>query len=555
MAQPDAREGQAGPTEESERSIVPGKPVNAGGGKGPRFKVNGRSGDSREIGVSLLPPPKVGKLQETLHAKAKSAPTYRFYALYDKVYRPDVLWHAYQCCRLNDGAPGVDGQTFADIEAYGVLKWLGELAEQLRAKTYRPQAVRRVHLPKPDGKQRPLGIPTVQDRVVQTAVLLVLEPIFEADLQPEQYAYRPGRNALEAVQQVQALMIQGHDEVVDADLSGYFDSIPHAELMTAVARRVSDRHLLALVKAWLEMPVEASDEQGRRQRTTRNRDEGRGSPQGAPLSPLLANLYMRRFILGWKVLGHERRLDAHIVNYADDFVICCRGTADEALSTMRAMMGKLRLTVNEAKTRQCRGPDEAFNFLGYTVGRRYAPKTGWPYLGVRPSDKKVQGLILKLSAQTDRRWLWLDEEEMVGRLNRLLRGWANYFCLGTVTAAYRKVTAHACHRLRQWLMKKFKVRGSKWSRYSDRHLHAGLGLLRLQRRPYQRSWATARRVLPDPTHRTGAGRGTGAVPANPLRAYDRATDAAAPARGNPRHDTRPSPRRGGNSSTNRSAAG
>jgi group II intron reverse transcriptase/maturase len=416
-----------------------------------------------------------------LHAKAKAAPTYRFYALYDKVYRMDVLEYAYRCCRTNDGRAGVDGQTFDDIQAYDPLKWLGELAEELRKKTYRPQAVRRVYIPKPDGSQRPLGIPTIKDRVVQMAALVVLGPIFEADLQPEQYAYRPGKSALDAVQQVQALMIQGHTEVIDADLSGYFDSIPHAELMKAVARRVSDRHLLALIKAWLEMPVEETDVRGRKQRTTRNRDEGRGTPQGAPLSPLLSNLYMRRFILGWKVLGHERRFDAHIVNYADDFVICCRGSADEALTAMRDMMTKLKLTVHEAKTRLCRGPDEPFDFLSYTIGRCYAPQTGWAYIGVRPSDRSIQRLKLKLRAQTDPRWGWRDVDETVARLNRLLGGWGNYFCLGTVTKAYRRVTAYAGDRLRQWLKQKFKVRGPQRARLTDQYLHETLGLLRLQR--------------------------------------------------------------------------
>jgi RNA-directed DNA polymerase len=434
--------------------------------------------------MGLTPPLKVRKLQDALHAKAKGAPSYRFYALYDKVYRPDVLEIAWECCLENQGAAGVDGQTFDDIKKYGSSRWLDELAEELRKKTYRPQAVRRVYLPKPDGKQRPLGIPTVKDRVVQTAVMLVLEPIFEADLQPEQYAYRSGRSALEAVQQVQALLIQGHREVVDADLSGYFDSIPHAELMKSVARRVSDGQLLALIKMWLEMPVEETDERGRKQRTTRNRDEGKGTPQGAPLSPLLSNLYMRRFILGWKVLGHERRLDAHIVNYADDFVICCRGTAQEAMTVMRDMMSRLRLTVNETKTRLCRGPDEPFNFLGYTIGRCYSRKTGAPYIGVRPSDKKVQGLNLKLSEQTGREWSWLDVDEMVGRLNHIMRGWVNYFRMGTVSAAYRKVTAHARYRLRRWLVRKFGLRRSQWTRYSDRYLHDTLGLLRLQRLPY-----------------------------------------------------------------------
>jgi group II intron reverse transcriptase/maturase len=240
--------------------------------------------------MSLRTPEKVEKLQAALHAKAKGSPGYRFYTLYDKVHRGDVLEFAYRLCLRNGGAPGVDGERFEDIEASGRDPWLGELTEELRKKTYRPQAVRRVWIPKPDGTRRPLGIPTVRDRVVQTAVVLVLEPIFEADLPPEQYAYRRGRSALDAVQAVHGLLSTGHTEVVDADLKAYFDEIPHAELMKSVARRVSDRHLLHLIKMWLEAPVEEIDDRGRKHRTTRNKDRGRGCPQGAPISPPLANL-------------------------------------------------------------------------------------------------------------------------------------------------------------------------------------------------------------------------------------------------------------------------
>ena len=434
---------------------------------------------------------KVQKLQAALHAKAKGSPGYRFYALYDKMYRADVLAEAYEQCRQNGGAAGIDGQKFEDIEAYGLEKWLGELAQELREKRSRPSAVRRVYSPKPNGTQRPLGIPTVRDRVVQTAAGLVLEPIFEADLQPEQYAYRANRNALGAVGKVHSLVNTGHAEVVDADLSGYFDSIPHAELMKSVARRVSDKHMLHLIKMWLEAPVEEIDERGRHHRTTRNKDERRGTPQGAPISPLLSNLYMRRFVLGWKVLGHEQRLRAYIVNYADDFVICCRGTAKQAMAAMRQMMRTLRLTVNEEKTRQGSVWDEAIDFLGYTIGRCYSPKTGKVYIGTKPSRQKIERLCREISELTKPRWLLIDTGEQVARINRRLRGWSNYFCLGPVSKAYHAVDRHTASRLRQWLRRKHKVQGRGTARYPDEYLYQKLKLYRLQEQTRNFAWAKA----------------------------------------------------------------
>jgi RNA-directed DNA polymerase len=441
--------------------------------------------------MSLVPPAKVQKLQTTLYAKAKGSPGYRFYRLYDKVYREDILEFAYVRCLSNGGAPGVDHQTFEAIEEYGRSRWLDELTTDLRNCTYQPSPVRRVFIPKGDGKQRPLGIGTIRDRVVQMAVVLVLEPIFEADLQPEQHAYRPDHNALDAVRQVHGQVNMGHNEIVDADLSGYFDSIPHAELMKSLSRRISDRHLLGLIKMWLVAPVEETDERGRTRRTTRNKDEGRGSPQGSPLSPLLANIYMRRFLVGWKVLGHEQRLDAHVVNYADDFVICCRGTAEQAMNTMRSMMSQLRLTVNETKTRLCRVPEETFDFLGYTIGRCWSPKTGKSYIGTKPSAKKIDRIKREISDQTSRKWLWTDVEDRVARLNRMLLGWSNYFCLGPVSASYRAVERHARHRLRQWLRGKHKLKSRGTSRFPDQYLHDVLGLVRLSDRPKSFPWANA----------------------------------------------------------------
>jgi group II intron reverse transcriptase/maturase len=432
--------------------------------------------------MSLTTPLSVQKLQTALHDKAKESPDLRFYALYDKVYRRDILAFAYQCCQANGGAAGVDGQTFEHIEEYGAERWLDELAQELKSRIYQPHPVRRVYLPKPDGKQRPLGVPTIRDRTVQTAAVLVLEPICEADLQPEQYAYRKDRSALDAVRHVHKLINTGHGEIVDADLSGYFDSIPHAELLKSVARRVVDGAMLHLIRMWLEAPVEETDERGKKHRSTRHRDEGRGTPQGAPISPLLSNLYMRRFVLGWKKLGYEKRFGAYVVNYADDLVICCRRSAEDALVAMRDIMSRLKLTVNETKTRVCRMPEEKFDFLGYTFGRCYSPQTGRAYLGTVPSNKRVTRICEAISSETGRNKTLLDQVTVVDSLNRMMTGWANYFCLGPVSKAYRAVEQHARKRLRQWLCAKHKVRWPATRRFPDAVLHDGLGLVRLTAR-------------------------------------------------------------------------
>lgn len=441
--------------------------------------------------MSLAPPETVRRLQAALRAKAKGASGYRFYSLYDKVCRRDVLEHAYHRCRLNAGAPGIDDQTFADIESQGRDGWLDALARELKEGTYQPAPIRRVFIPKPDGKQRPLGIGTIRDRVVQMAAVLVLEAIFEADLLPEQYAYRPGRSAHDALRRVHALVNTGHRQIVDADLSGYFDSIPHPELLKSVARRVSDGRLLALIKAWLEAPVEERSRRGTVSRTTRNRDARQGTPQGSPLSPLLANLYFRRFILGWKLRGHDRRFDAEIVNYADDFVICRRRNAEEARTAMQALMSQLKLTVNEQKTHVRRLPTESFDFLGYTIGVCYRPRTGTSYLGSRPSAKRVARLKRTISELTSRRRVLVDVETQVGRLNRTLCGWANYFQLGAVTAAYRAVDYHVRERLRQWLRRKHQTGNRGILQFPDQFLYDVLGLVKLCDRTKRFPWAKA----------------------------------------------------------------
>ena len=430
--------------------------------------------------MSLETPLKIRDLQKKLYRKAKAEPNYRFYLLYDKIYRQDILTHAYQLAKANGGAPGVDGQTFQQIEEEsGREEWLSALGKQLHDKTYQPQPVRRVMIPKPGGGERPLGIPTIRDRVAQTALKLVIEPIFEADLEPSAYGYRPKRSAQAAIQRVHKLLCAGYSDVVDADLSKYFDTIPHAELLQCVARRIVDREVLHLIKMWLQAPVEEQDEQGKR-RLRGGRDSKQGTPQGGVASPLLANLYMNRFLKYWRTSGRGEAYQAEVVNYADDFVILSRGHAEQALEWTRRVMTKLGLSLNETKTSIKQARRERFDFLGYTFGPHRFRKDGHWYLGASPSKKSVARLKQKVGAMLVRGNVepW---EQVRDRLNRKIRGWSAYFSYGTRTLAYRAVDNYVYQQVRDFLRKRHQVPSRGTRRFSDEKVFGALGVQRLRR--------------------------------------------------------------------------
>lgn len=438
------------------------------------------SGKSPRIDVSLLTLlDSVRTLQTTLQTKAKNEPTARFYSLWDKVCREDVLTEAYRRCRANRGAPGVDGERFEQIEEQGRDEWLGRLRQELKAKTYQPRPLLRVWIPKANGGERPLGIPCIRDRVAQMAVLLVIGPVFEMDLFPWQYGFRPGMDAKMALRRTHfGIADRGAREVVDADLSDYFNTIPHGDLMRCVARRIADGTVLTVIRGWLNAAVVERKPQGER-RSTEAKDRHRGTPQGGIISPMLANLYFRRFMLAWYGHGYARKFQAEVVNYADDFVILCpSGQGAAAMEAMRALMARLGLTVNEKKTRLVKLPDDTFDFLGYTVGRFYG-RDGRPYWGTRPSKKSVKRLFREIHDATTSRWNALDVQSRIDHLNPVLRGWAGYFSQGPVGRIYRLIDRYAARRLRIWLMRKRGKQGTGYRQYSDQFLYQTLGLIRL----------------------------------------------------------------------------
>jgi RNA-directed DNA polymerase len=439
--------------------------------------------------MSLETPEQIRSLQKKLYRKAKAEPDFRFYLLYDKVWREDILDHAYEVARANDGAPGVDGVTFDTIELAGVEEWLSGIGKALRERSYRPDPVRRVMIPKPNGGERPLGIPTIRDRVVQTAVKLVIEPIFEADLEPNAYGYRPRRSAGDAVEAVHGLLRRGYTDVVDADLTKYFDTIPHDQLMRSVACRIVDRDILKLIKMWLKAPVEQTDRDGRKRLTGGKRHKW-GTPQGGVISPLLANLYMNRFLKYWRLTEQGHKLKAHVITYADDFVILSRGYAEEAKTWAREVMTRLGLSLNEAKTSVRDARKERFDFLGYSFGPHYFPKNGRRYLGASPSKKSLTRLKPRISAILHRGnndpW-----GEVCVKLNRLLKGWSGYFDYGTCTPAYRAIDNHVMTRVRHFLVKRHKVPSRGTRRFSRDTVFGELGVLSLRTKQAVRSppWA------------------------------------------------------------------
>ncbi len=395
-------------------------------------------------------PEKLSTLRQKLYQKAKQEPKFRFYALYDRIYRPDVLACAYAIVRAKGGAAGVDGVSFDEIDSSpeGVQGFVDAIHESLKTKAYKPDAVRRVYIPKPDGRQRPLGVPSIRDRVTQMAVLLILEPIFEADFMDCSYGFRPGRSAHEALNEIGKNLREGRKAVYDADLAGYFDSIPHDKLMKCLRMRVADRSVLKLINMWLKTPVVESNGSGGK-KITRSQS---GTPQGGVISPLLANIYLHWFDKAFHMVdGPACWANARLVRYADDFVVMAQYQSGRLRDFIESKIESwLDLKLNQAKTEvvNLRVPGESIDFLGYTFRYDRDLHGGkYRYLNVTPSKKALKSEREKLRCIINKRQSFVPLHKLIIKINKQLAGWSSYFSLGYPRVAYRLMNRYVRVRL------------------------------------------------------------------------------------------------------------
>lgn len=430
----------------------------------------------------LTTPEQIRILQRKLYCKAKQEKTYRFYALYDKVYRADILEHAYRLVRANGGSPGIDGESFEAIEAEErVSVILAELAEVLKTKTYRASPVKRVMIPKADGTERPLGIPTIRDRIVQMAVKLVIEPIFEADFCNCSYGFRPKRSAHDAIDDIAHTLNKGYTKVIDADLSKYFDTIPHAKLMATIAERISDGAILHIIQMWLKAVVIEEDKDGTRRNVGGGKGNTKGVPQGGIISPLLANLYLHLIDRMWKKNRLQERYGVRLVRYADDFVVMCRRDTGQAMMAVRHAVTRLGLTLNEKKTLVVDGNKESFTFLGFEIRMRRSRRTGWNYAHVQPSKKSMKSIRSRVTKYTQRELTVIEMSEVIKRVNTVLRGWVGYFHYRNCSTQLSRLKWHVEERVRTHLRKRHKIqdRGTGYNKFTTASVYERYGLYKV----------------------------------------------------------------------------